>query len=78
MICISFIFKGELYDAHKEIRVSRMTSKSNAETAEPEPNDFSYVTGPLHYGRKYAIKLVAVNANGISGNLKSHVISAFD
>ena len=51
-----------------------MTSKSNAETAEPESNGFSYVTGPLHYGRKYAIKLVAVNANGISGNFKSFII----
>ena len=62
-LCI--FLKEDLYNAHKEIPFSRLTSNSDGGTGKV----FSYVTGPLDYGRKYAIRLVAVNTNGLVGNM---------
>ena len=59
--------KGALYHAQKEIPLSRPTSQLNQDIGNNEL--FSYVTGPLDYGRTYTIKLAAINTNGLKGNL---------
>ena len=54
--------------------MSRLTSDANTEYGEDKTSTFSYVTGPLEYGRKYAIKLVAINTNGKLGNKSNRKI----
>ena len=69
MITNTFIHsftKGDLYHAQKEIPLSQLTSQLNQDIGKNE--HFSYVTGPLDYGRTYTIKLAAINTYGLKGN----------
>ena len=64
----SILLQNDLYNAHKEIPATQKASTEH--TTEDDGSAlriYSYVTGPLEFSKTYAIKLTAVNINGIIG-----------